>query len=367
MNTATVNPSHSGFQKAQKVVKKARIGLCGVAGSGKTLTALKLAQSLGKRIALVDTENNSSVLYGDRIDFDVLNLEPPFEVTKYIDAIHTAESAGYDVLILDSISHAWAGEGGILDTQGKMADSGMNSFTAWRKLTPQHNAFVETMIRSKLHLIATMRAKMEYVVETNEKGKSVPRKVGLAPVQREGRDFEFDIVFDIDLNHNAMASKDRSSLFDGKILARPDEKIGRQILEWLNRGVAAEVAGKPVLSEQGLGAAIGAVGPKARPATGTPLTKHLAPAEPAPAPRPKQAPKAPMFNGAGEVTGEKETAAMLEAVAKATSFDRLLGIDKSRRLGFDTNRLTLVQARKIREAIDRRETELRGNASTKAA
>jgi hypothetical protein len=364
MNTATVNPSHSGFQKAQKVVKKARIGICGVAGSGKTLTALKLAQSLGKKIALVDTENNSSVLYGDRIDFDVLNLEPPFEVTKYIEAIHMAESAGYDVLILDSISHAWAGEGGILDTQGKMADSGMNSFAAWRKLTPQHNAFVETMIRSKLHLIATMRAKMEYVVETNDKGKSVPRKVGLAPVQREGTDFEFDIVFDIDLNHNAMSSKDRSSLFDGKILSRPDEKIGRQILEWLNKGVAPERTEKPV-APPAQSAVVGVAPSSAKSAASTPLTKHLAPPELAPSR--KQVQKVPVFNGAGEVTGEKETAAMLEAVAKATTFDRLLGIDKSRRLGFDTNRLTLDQARKIREAIDKREVELKGNGSTKAA
>lgn len=245
-----MNNSIVGFQKAQKVVKKARVGICGVAGSGKTLTALKLATGLcaggaslpaeltqcrqagasggGTKIALVDTENNSSVLYGDRIDFDVLNLEPPFEVAKYIEAIHTAESAGYEVLILDSISHAWAGEGGILDTQGKMADGGMNSFTAWRKLTPQHNAFVEAMLRSKLHLIATMRAKMDYVVETNDKGKSVPRKVGLAPVQREGMDYEFDIVFDLDLNHNAISSKDRSSLFDGRSSQSQTRKLARR-------------------------------------------------------------------------------------------------------------------------------------------
>ena len=190
MNSPSLSTQLSGFQKAQRIVKKARIGICGAAGSGKTLSALKIATGIGHRIALVDTENNSSVLYADRIDFDVLNVEPPFEIDKYIKAIHQAEAAGYDVLILDSISHAWAGEGGLLDTQGKLADGGMNSFTAWRKLTPQHNAFIEAMIRSKLHLIATMRSKMDYVVETNEKGKSVPKKVGLAPIQREGLDYE---------------------------------------------------------------------------------------------------------------------------------------------------------------------------------
>jgi hypothetical protein len=336
-----MNSSMVGFQKAQKVVKKARVGLCGVAGSGKTLTALKLATGLGKKIALVDTENNSSVLYGDRIDFDVLNLEPPFEVAKYIEAIHTAESAGYEVLILDSISHAWAGEGGILDTQGKMADGGMNSFTAWRKLTPQHNAFVEAMLRSKLHLIATMRAKMDYVVETNDKGKSVPRKVGLAPVQREGMDYEFDIVFDLDLNHNAISSKDRSSLFDGRIISKPDEKVGTQVLEWLNKGKAL-AAPKP---EQPLAAI-----------HNQPVGKSASEGS---------ASKPALFNDGGNALGERETNAMLEAVAKATTRQRLLEIEKSRHLGLDTNRLTLEQARRIRWAIDVRQAEL--NAKTKAA
>ncbi len=323
------------FQKAQKVVKRARIGICGVAGSGKTLTALKLATGLGRRIAMVDTENNSSVLYGDKIEFDVLNLEPPFEVAKYIEAIHTAEASGYEVLILDSISHAWAGEGGILDTQGKMADGGMNSFTAWRKLTPQHNAFVEAMLRSKLHLIATMRAKMDYVVETNDKGKSVPRKVGLAPVQREGMDYEFDIVFDLDLNHNAISSKDRSSFFDGRIFTKPDEKVGSQILEWLNRGKALP-APKP---DQPLAAI------------------HNKPtvvaADDSSAGKPK------LFAESGHPVGEKETSAMLDAVSKATTQQRLLEIEKSRHLGLNTNRLTLEQAKTIRRAIDVRQSDLR--------
>jgi hypothetical protein len=329
------------FQKAQKVVKNARIGICGVAGSGKTLTALKLATGLGKRIALVDTENNSSVLYGDRIDFDVLNLEPPFEVAKYIEAIHAAEASGYDVLVLDSISHAWAGEGGILDTQGKMADGGMNSFTAWRKLTPQHNAFVEAMLRSKLHLIATMRAKMDYVVETNDKGKSVPRKVGLAPVQREGLDYEFDVVFDLDLNHNAISSKDRSSLFDGRIITKPDEKVGGQVLDWLNRGKGLPAAKPP----QPLAAIHNQ--PARRSAGGSAAEKpHL-------------------FSDAGNPLGEKETNAMLDAVAKATTQQRLLEIEKSRHLGLNTDRFTLDQARRIRLAIDARQVEL--GAKTKAA
>ncbi len=316
MNT-TSSSQLSGFQKAQRIVKKARIGLCGAAGSGKTLSALKLASGLGQRIALVDTENNSSVLYADRIDFDVLNIEPPFEIDKYIKAIHQAEAAAYDVLILDSISHAWAGEGGLLDTQGKMADGGMNSFTAWRKLTPQHNAFIEAMIRSKLHLIATMRSKMDYVVETNEKGKSVPKKVGLAPVQREGMDYEFDIVFDLDLNHNAQSTKDRSSLFDGRLVSKPDEKIGKQILEWLDRGQQPAPAATVVAS------------------IGT-----------------------PMFNESGFLTGEKEAVAMLEAIQKATTVDRLNSIEQSRLKGISSKRLIEDQGKRIATAIDSRRRQL---------
>jgi len=321
--TSSTTPS---FQKAQRIVKKARIGLCGAAGSGKTLSALKIACGLGPRIALVDTENNSSVLYADRIDFDVLNIEPPFEIDKYIKAIHQAEAAGYDVLILDSISHAWAGEGGLLDTQGKLADGGMNSFTAWRKLTPQHNAFIEAMIRSKLHLIATMRSKMDYVVETNEKGKSVPKKVGLAPIQREGMDFEFDIVLDLDLNHNAQSSKDRSSLFDGRLVSKPDEKIGKQILEWLDRGQQPALAANV--------------------------------ASPA---------RTPIFNESGFLTGEKETKAMLEAIEKADSIDRLNSIDQSRLKGLGSKKLTEDQAKRLAEAISAKRSQLPRNSQTRAA
>ncbi len=332
----TLSSSTPSFQKAQRIIKKARIGLCGAAGSGKTLSALKIACGLcargasasggGSRIALVDTENNSSVLYADRIDFDVLNIEPPFEIDKYIKAIHQAEAAGYDVLILDSISHAWAGEGGLLDTQGKLADGGMNSFTAWRKLTPQHNSFIEAMIRSKLHLIATMRSKMDYVVETNDKGKSVPKKVGLAPVQREGMDYEFDIVLDLDLNHNAQSTKDRSSLFDGRLVSKPDEKIGKQILEWLDRG------------------------------------QQPAPEAKAPGPV-----KAPLFNESGFQAGEKETIAMLEAIQKAASTERLNSIDQSRLKGIDTKKLNENQAKRLTDAIDLRRSQLQPASHTKAA
>jgi hypothetical protein len=222
------------------------------------------------------------------------------------------------------------------------------------------------MIRSKLHLVATMRSKMEYVVETNDKGKSAPRKVGLAPVQREGMDYEFDIVFDLDLNHNALSTKDRSSLFDGKMISKPDEKVGARILEWLNRG--AVPIPDPVTPPTPL-----AVPPAPVPSTvkvapaQAPKQKSTVLAQPKAILKPETAERIPLFSDPPITTGEKETNTMLEAIANATSTDRLFAIDKSRRLGYDTNRLTLDQARRIRQAIDKRQSDLNSGKSQKAA
>jgi hypothetical protein len=235
------------FQKAERKKAKLRLGICGTSGSGKTFSALLIAKGLGKKIAVVDTENHSAELYAGKEgmpEYDVCILSPPYETEKYIKAIEEAERAGYDVVILDSISHAWAGEGGLLDQQGKIADSGKgNSYTAWRNVTPKHNKFIEKMLSCNLHLIATMRSKTEYALVTNEKGKQEPRKMGLAPIQREGMDFEFTVVFDMDTNHNAVPSKDRTSMFDGKIFT-PTTKTGDTLKKWLEEGVEVKVLPK---------------------------------------------------------------------------------------------------------------------------
>lgn len=224
------------FRKAQRKKALLRLGLVGPAGSGKTYSALLVAKGLGGKVAVVDTENGSADLYAHLLDYDVLILKPPYDVMDYINAIEEAERQGYNVIILDSISHAWAVEGGLLDQQGKIADSGRgNSYTAWRTVTPKHNKFIEKMLGCNLHLIVTMRAKTEYVLEKSDKGRDIPRKVGMAPIQREGMDYEFTTVFDIDLNHNAQCTKDRTSMFDGKIFPL-NEAIGKQFLAWLDQG-----------------------------------------------------------------------------------------------------------------------------------
>ena len=240
------------FRTAERKKAKLRLGLVGPSGSGKTYSSLLIAKGIGGRIALIDTENGSGDLYAGMKDipqYDISTMSAPYTVEKYLEAIKEAEQAGYSVIIIDSLSHAWAGEGGLLDKQGKIADSGRgNSYTAWRQVTPLHNQLIEKMLTSPCHIIATMRTKVDYVVEADSKGKQVPKKIGLAPIQREGMDYEFTVVFDIDLNHNAQVSKDRTASFDGQIF-KPGEETGSTLKAWLDTGSDNIGAEKPITTK----------------------------------------------------------------------------------------------------------------------
>ena len=144
------------------------------------------------------------------------------------------EKAGYEIIIIDSLSHAWAGTGGLLDLQGKITDASYskNSYTAWRQVTPLHNKLIEMMLNSSCHIIATMRSKTDYIQTENENGKKQIIKVGLTPVQREGMDYEFTTVFDLNQNHTVNVSKDRTGIFDGEIFTL-SELTGQKLKEWL--------------------------------------------------------------------------------------------------------------------------------------
>lgn len=228
------------FTKATKSQARARIALIGPSGSGKTYTALKLAQGLGASVAVIDTENASASKYADEFEFDVLVLEE-FSPQTYVRAIRAAEGAGYDVLIIDSLSHAWAGQGGVLEMVDRAAKKYRNnSFAAWRDVTPHHNALVDAMVRCQCHLIVTMRSKTHYDVQKDEKtGKMMPVKVGLAPVQRDGVEYEFDIVADLDLDHNLIVSKTRCRALDGAVISQPGEELAATIRDWLSDGEPA--------------------------------------------------------------------------------------------------------------------------------
>lgn len=225
------------FVKATKAKSKARIALCGPSGSGKTFTSLTLATNMGGRVAVIDTERGSASKYADEFQFDVMELDS-FHPQKFIDGIREAEVAGYDVLVIDSLSHAWMGKDGILELHDKATakQKTQNSFTAWRDVTPIHNQLIDTILQSKLHIIVTMRSKTEYV-QTEENGKKAIKKVGMAPVQRDGMEYEFDIVGDMDFDNNLIITKTRCRKLTGEVIKRPGEETAETIKEWLSDGV----------------------------------------------------------------------------------------------------------------------------------
>ncbi len=231
------------FKKAVKTEAKLRLAIAGPAGSGKTYTALSIATHLGGPIAVIDTEHGSASKYADLFDFDVAEMHAPYHPDKYLRAIKEAAEAGYKVIILDSMSHAWNGEGGLLELADEAAKAmkTQNSFAAWKSITPIQNRLVEGVVGAPLHLIATMRSKTEYVQEKDDRGKNTVRKVGMAPVQREGFEYEFDVFLDMDIDHNAIVSKTRCAALDGKVINKPAKQIADTLRTWLGTNPAPVV------------------------------------------------------------------------------------------------------------------------------
>lgn len=224
------------FQKATKKRARARVGLVGPSGSGKTYTSLRTARGIGGRVAVIDTERGSASKYADEFDFDVIELET-FEPEAYIEAIQAAEKAGYEVLVIDSLSHAWAGKGGALEQVDNVARRNKgNSFTAWRDVTPRHQALVDAVLSCRMHVIATLRAKTEYILEAGPKGTKVPKKIGMAPVFRDGIEYEFDVVGDLDYEHSLVVTKTRCKRFKDAIIREAGEQFGTDLASWLNDG-----------------------------------------------------------------------------------------------------------------------------------
>jgi len=238
------------IRKAQRKKAKLRLGISAPSGGGKTMSSLLLAFGITadwEKIGLIDTEAGSGELYVGAVadtpegpvkigEYLYLRIDPPYTAQKYLNAIKAFEQAGVDVIIEDSLSHAWAGAGGLLDKQGREADKTGNSYTAWRNVTPDHNALVDAILQSPCHQISTMRSKTEYVLETNDKGKQVPKKVGMAPVQRDGMEYEYTVFMDIDFKHVAHATKDRTNILkDQHFTISP--ATGKLLLDWLEKGV----------------------------------------------------------------------------------------------------------------------------------
>lgn len=232
------------FKKAERKQAKLRLALAGPSGSGKTYSALLMANGLGGRIAVIDTEQGSASLYSDIADFDVLELQPPFSPERYVEAIVAAETAGYNVLIIDSYSHEWTGPGGCLEANEALAHQKFrgNTWAAWNETTPRHRKLTNKILTSTLHVICTMRSKTETV---QGEGKKIV-KLGMKSEQRDGTDYEFTVVLDITHDaHTAIASKDRTKIFNHPELISED--TGRRLLAWLNDGINPEQRAKDLL------------------------------------------------------------------------------------------------------------------------
>lgn len=230
------------FQKATKKQARARLAIDGPAGSGKTYTALTVARGLGQRVALIDTEHGSASKYASEFDFDTLSMAN-FHPERYIEAIRAAEAAGYDVVVVDSASHEWNGIGGCLELVDDAARRLQgNSFAAWKDVTPLHNRFIEAIHQSNLHLIATFRSKMEYV-QGEKNGRKTVEKVGMAPITREGAEYEFDIVLSLDHEHVGVITKSRAKALADTVHKKPGAELAKSILAWLSDGVAVEPDG----------------------------------------------------------------------------------------------------------------------------
>jgi hypothetical protein len=243
--------SANPFQRAERRRVKLKIGVQGPAGSGKTEGALQLATHFlthleqrglaerrkeGPQIALIDSENDTASLYADRFAFDTCSIQPPYTSEKYIELMRGAVQAGYQVLVIDTLSHQWAGDGGILQRKDAVDARGGNHWTNWETFTAEHNRFISTLLTLPIHVIGTLRSKVVYEAYDKGAGKSGVRKVGTAPITREGMDYEFSLVWELQLDHLALSSKDRTGLFppgtDQAYNLRDPDVAGR-IVAWL--------------------------------------------------------------------------------------------------------------------------------------
>lgn len=237
------------FQKAVRTQAKLRMTIDGPAGSGKTYTALRFAHTLAKggKIAVIDTERGSASKYvGEAPDgipwqFDTAQLTN-FSPDRYTEAINAAARMGYSVLVIDSLSHAWEGIGGALEKVG-------GNVVNWKTVTPLHQRMVDTILQAPMHIITTMRSRMEHVIDRDEQGKVTGvRKLGLAPIQRPGMEYEFDLVADMDWNHILNVSKSRFAPVADMKVDKPGADFMRLVMECLEKGEPAPVTPEPVMT-----------------------------------------------------------------------------------------------------------------------
>jgi len=228
------------LHKAERHQVKLRIGLSGPSGYGKSYSSLLLAYGITNdwsKIAIIDTENKSASLYSHLGEFNVLSLEGSFTPERYIQAIKLCEDSGMEVIIVDSISHEWQGKGGCLEIHEQLG----GRFQDWVRVTPRHNAFIDSIIQSKCHIITTSRRKVDYSLDKDGEGKTKVMKLGTKEITREGFEYELTVNFEL-LNdkHLVSASKDRTGLFSGKPEFIINSNTGKKLINWCTQGKSVE-------------------------------------------------------------------------------------------------------------------------------
>ena len=236
------------LQQAKRSSSPLKLLISGPSGSGKTFSALQLAKGLGglwERTCIIDTENGSADLYSHLGVFNVIHLNAPFHPNRYIEAINLAVEAGMKCIIIDSISPIWSGKGGCLELHEKATNSMKvpNSFAAWASVTPLYQSFIDAVVSCPVHLIATARSKTDYVL-AERNGKQVPQKVGMAPILKDGTEYDFSIHLELDQQHQAHCSKDRTGLFMDKSPFVISAETGIRILRWCNSSGEESLEGK---------------------------------------------------------------------------------------------------------------------------
>jgi len=232
------------LRKAERKKVKLKLGVSGPSGSGKTYSSLLLAYGMTgswEKITLIDTENGSGELYSSLGPYNVISFEAPYSPQRYVEAIDAAIQGGAEVIVIDSISHEWDGKGGCLDIQTQLG----GRYQDWARVTPMHNAFVDKILHSPCHVIVTTRKKQDYEMTKDSSGKAKVQKMGMKEIQRDGFEYELTINFDVEINHFATASKDRTGIFmpKGPFQITPD--TGKELLAWSESGASAKPVDGP--------------------------------------------------------------------------------------------------------------------------
>lgn len=230
------------IEEAALVQGKAKIAFVGPTGAGKTLTALITAHELGERIVVVDTENGTSAKYAKVLGFPYkqVKITPPYSIDKYVRVLEFLKDKA-DVVVVDSLSHGWQGEGGALEeAEQKSKELQGNKFAGWGPVTQKQNKLISTILNYPIHLIATMRMKMEYAQDVDDRGKKVVKKLGMGIVQRDSFEYEFDVIAEMDVSHYLRVTKTRCYELDGFSQEKPNGQLGRMVRDWLNTGEPAK-------------------------------------------------------------------------------------------------------------------------------